>query len=159
MKQSTPNGIDQLIDKATEHVAHEQQAAEAALAKQARASTTQQYLLGGLLVVSLGVAFVQVPKFSAPFESVDPTKSATVAEADLEIITSLVEAFRLSQGRYPQSLSEVTLPAALASASAKGTLIYANQGQYFTLDWTVPPWQLRYDGQSKQLTSKPAQAK
>lgn len=101
-----------------------------------------------------------VPEFSAPFESVDPAKCATVAEADMEIIASLVVAFRLPQGRYSQSLSEVRLPAALASASsAKGTLTYAKQGEHFTLDWTVPPWQLRYDGQSKQLTSKPAPAK
>lgn len=160
MNQPTPPRIEQLVEKANQQVLLEQQRTEEALAREVRPSRTQQFLLIGLMVALVGSTIAQFPKFSAPFESVDSSTNATVAEADLEFAVVLVEAFRLSQGRYPTSLAEMALPETYANAVKKGALTYAKQGDdHFKMGLTSLPWQVSYDSQSKQLISEPASAK
>lgn len=114
-----------------------------------RKTALPRYVLLGMLVVLCGVAYVQYPRIIEPYGVPDPEESSAVATADLEAIATFVEMFRISQGRYPDSLDQINLPEGVADLIKQSNLHYRKTDNAFMLNWTLPRWRLEYDGQTQ----------
>ncbi len=154
-EQSRPN-VNELVASA-ETAVREQAAKTAAIAAtQAQPSRLQEVVLATLLLVFAGSAYVQYPKFLAPFGTLDPSKDSAVAEADLSIIAGLVETYRASQGTYPSSLAQIHMPDVVESFVAEQKIAYRVTDKSYTLEWTLPQARLVYNGDSDTVTSDKA---
>lgn len=122
--------------------------AAALAAKSGSSSTAKRLVTVVLLGLLCIIFFLQLPRFSEPFEWPDPQKDSTVAEAELEVTGSLIEAFKLAQGRLPTSLSEVSLPPALRQRAANAGLTYEQANGSYVLTWTTPHVKVVLDGAS-----------
>ena len=109
----------------------------------------------GLAVACVGMLAYQAPRISAPYESPDADSSPAVADADLEAVVSLIEAYRLGQGRYPAVLSDIRLPEGLAEVVAGSTLEYRPGEAGYVLDWTLPHWQATYSSETGKGSVQP----
>jgi len=147
--QSKPN-LTQLIGEAREDTAR-QQAATEALANQRPSQPKFKMIFGWLLLaLFVGVAFIQYPRIQAPYAW--PDVNAAVVEADLESVVTTIEAYRLSQGKYPEVLSQVRLPDNLAQWVKAAPLSYRPGDKGYALDWTLPNWQASYNSETKKLS-------
>lgn len=156
--QSNPNpnpNLHQLIDDAHE-AAIEQQTASPSNGERKTTFAPLKTIFGVLLLVAFAVVvFVQYPRMQSPYAWPDPNASSIMAEADLEAVASLIEAYRISQGQYPAVLSQVALPAGLASLVAGSVMVYSPTDTAFTLDWTLPHWHATYDSKTGRAIVEP----
>ncbi len=121
----------------------------AALAVQNRGSSTTKRLVTLVLLALLGVViFFQFPRFSEPFDWPDAEKDSAVAEAELEVTGSLIEAFKLVQGRLPTSLAELSLPAGPRQKAASAGLTYEQADGSYVLTWITPNFKVVLNGAS-----------
>ena len=144
--------LNQLIGESRE-AALQQQAATDALVNQRPSQPKFKIIFGWLLLaVFVVVAMIQYPRIQAPYAWPDVNTSAAVIEADLESVVTTIEAYRLSQGKYPEVLSQLRLPDSLAQLLATAPLSYRLGESGYTLDWTPPNWQASYNSETKKLS-------
>lgn len=150
------NNLNQLI-QSTRQDAQAQQLKMEVQASQTAPQPRGKQILGAVLVAVLVVVLVvQFPRFFAPYTWPDPATYSSGAEADLIEVVSLIEAYRLAQGRYPAVLSQVALPVGLSALIAESPLAYRPSETGFSLAWTLPHWQVSYDSQTQQVSVTPA---
>lgn len=142
------------LEELTQNAAVEAKAA-AARAERIRAapassSTVRTGLLVAVIVACVAAIAWQASRFGAPFPQPQAGADAAVAQVDLEVIAGMVEAFKLSQGRYPSTLGEVRLPETLAEFVREQTISYQTTPSAFTLEWSLPRMKATLDGATMQ---------
>jgi hypothetical protein len=154
MSDSNHN-LGELIDSSRKDVLAQQAKAEVFANQPARPPRSKQVVMVVLMAMLAAVLFTQYPRFSEPYTWPDPATSPAAAEANLIEVIGWIEAYRISQGRYPAVLSQVTLPAGLATAVAESVLVYQTTDTSYTLDWTLPHWRATYDSQTEKFSVEP----
>ena len=149
------NNLNQLIQSTQQDAQAQQRKMEALASQPAPKPRGKQILTAVLMAVFAVVLVVQFPRFSEPFTWPDPANNPSAAEADLVEVISLIEIYRLSQGKYPAVLSQLTLPAGLAGLLAESPLTYRPSETGYTLAWTLPHWQANYDSVSEKISVTP----
>lgn len=148
----TKPDLNQLIQNAHQGVV-EQQAATAAIANQLpRQSNTRNMLGYGLLIGLIVVAFFQYPRIHAPYVWPDTAASPMAAEADMEAVIAVIEAYRWSRGSYPADLGQVQFPAGLAPMLDGSKLDYAPSDNAYTLTWARPNWVGTYSSETRKIS-------
>lgn len=146
------NDLSQLIDSSRQDAQAQAAKAKARLDQPVRPPRGKQVATAVLLAAFAAVLLYQYPRFSEPYTWPDPATSTVATEADLVEVVSAIELYRLSQGKYPELLSQVTLPVELAAQVASTVLIYRPGDKSFTLDWTLPQGKATYDSLSENLS-------
>lgn len=147
--------LEQLADGAAQGVRDLHSKAAEQAAQQGAPRRGRLVLALSLAVVCAGMLAVQAPRFAAPHEWPDPARSPVVADADLETLVGLIEAYRLDKGRYPTRMAEIQLPPGLAEVVAGSSLAYRPSETSYVLDWTLPHWQATYSSESGQASVLP----
>jgi hypothetical protein len=94
--------LEQLVEGAAQGMREQQAKAAAQTARQPAPRRGRVVLAGTLALVCAGLLAVQAPRIAAPYEWPDPDRNPVVADADLETMVGLIEAYRLARGRYPR---------------------------------------------------------
>ena len=147
--------LEQLAEGAAQGISEQQTRADEQSARQAAPKRGKLVLACALAAACVGMLAHQAPRMSAPYEWPDPDRSPTVADADLETVVSLIEAYRLGQGRYPSALGDVRLPEGLAEVVAGSTLEDRPGEAGYVLDWTLPHWKATYSSESGKASVQP----
>jgi hypothetical protein len=147
--------LEQLVEGAAQGMREQQAKAAAQTARQPAPRRGRVVLAGTLALVCAGLLAVQAPRIAAPYEWPDPDRNPVVADADLETMVGLIEAYRLARGRYPASLADISLPQGLAEVVAGSKLEYRLAETSFALEWTLPHWQANYSSESGQASVQP----
>ncbi len=151
----TKPDLNQLIQNAHQGVV-EQQAATAAIAKQLpRQSNTKNMLACVLLLGLIVVAFLQYPRIHAPYVWPDAASSPMAAEADMEAVMGVIEAYRWSRGSFPANLGQVQFPAGLAPMLDGSKLDYSPSDKAYSLTWMRPNWIATYSGETGKISVQP----
>ncbi len=108
-----------------------------------------------LLAVFCGVLYYQYPRILVPYALPNAQTDPTVVEADLEFIGEMVETYRFSQGKYPETLERVRLPAGLAELVARFPLEYRLRDKPFTPEWKPYRWHAVYESDARKITVVP----
>ncbi|TSA12666.1 MAG: hypothetical protein D4R79_07195 [Comamonadaceae bacterium] len=149
------NKLNQVIEAARQD-AQAQQVRADALAKRPTPQPRGKQIFTMLLLAAFAMVLLyQFPRFSEPYTWPDPASNPTAAEADLIAVVGLIEAYRISQGKYPVVLSQVAIPQGLAALISESALRYMPSEQAYTLDWTLPNWHATYDSQTEKLSVQP----
>lgn len=117
-----------------------------------QASKVKPVLMAVLLLAFAGLAWLQYPRIDAPFGTLDPAQDQGVAEADLALLGGLVEAYRASQGSYPDSIDQVRLSDGLSEFVSNQKIAYRKTDQAYVLEWALPRWRAVLDGESGKVT-------
>jgi hypothetical protein len=153
------NKLNELIESARQDVQAQQVRADA-MAKRPTPQPRGKQIFTMVLVAAFAmVLWYQFPRFSEPYTWPDPASNPTAAEADLIAVVGLIEAYRISQGKYPEVLSQVAIPEGLAALISEWALQYRPSEQAYTLDWTLPNWHATYDSQTEKLSVQPVDKK
>lgn len=156
MSTSDPKpSLEQLAEGAAQSMQEQQARAAEQAAHQAAPKRGKLVMAIALMVACIGMLAYQAPRISEPYEWPDPDSSPMVADADLEAVVSLIETYRLSQGRYPASLSDIRLPEGLTEVVAGSALEYRPGEAGYALDWTLPHWRATYSSESGQANVQP----
>ncbi len=144
-EHNKPTNLDGLVEAATESVRQQQDKAAELAAKQPSQPRTRQIFTLMPIAIFAAVLFYQFPRFVEPYALPDPATNPKVIEAELEAIAGVIEAYRFSKGKYPESFDQVRLPAGLAEAVAKTRLEYQLKNNSYVLSWTPFHWQAVLD--------------
>ena len=150
------NKLSDLIESTQQDALAQQAKMEQGLQQAVNQPRGRQIFAAVLMVAFAFVLFTQYPRFSEPYTWPDPATNSGAAEGELAAVAGLIEAYRISQGSYPSTLSQVALPEGLAALIADSVLVYRTADQTFTLDWTLPHWHATYDSQSEAVRVEPA---
>lgn len=152
MSQQKPeDDISVLAGAADASIRGQQEKAAALAATPPKRPVAKQILTILLLVAFVVIAWIQYPRFNEPFGHPDPTQDPAVAEADLNLLATLLESYRLSQGKYPTTLDEVHLPDAIAAFVAEQKITYRQTDKAYVLDWTLPRWHALFNGETRKV--------
>lgn len=149
------NKLNQVIEAARQDAQAQQAKVDAQISKVVTPPRGKQIFTMLLLAALAMVLLYQFPRFSEPYTWPDPASNPTAAEADLIAVVGLIEAYRISQGKYPVVLSQVAVPEGLAALISESALQYMPSEQAYTLDWTLPNWHATYDSQTEKLSVQP----
>jgi hypothetical protein len=156
MSTSDPKpSLEQLAEGVTQTILEQQTRAAEQSARQAAPKKGNLVLAIVLMVACVGMLAYQAPRIATPYEWPDADSSPMVADADLEAVVSLIETYRLSQGRYPAALSDIRLPQGLSEVVAGSELAYRPAGAGYVLDWTLPHWHATYSSETGQANVQP----
>jgi hypothetical protein len=147
--------MEQMAEGAAQGIREQQSRAAEQAARQAAPRQGKFVLAVALVVACVGMLAYQMPRISAPYEWPDPDRSPAVADADLETVVSLIETYRVSQGRYPAALSDIRLPEGLAEVVGKSKLEYRLGETGYLLDWTLPHWHATYSSETGKPSVQP----
>ena len=153
MSESRPD-LGQLIESTRQDAQAQQAKIDARVQQTAPAPRAKQMLTLLLLAVFALVLFYQAPRFAAPYAWPDPATHSGAAEADLIEVVTLIETYRVSQGRYPTVLSQITWPPGLAADIEQSAPAYNLGPSGYTLEWTRPHWRTRYDSQTQKVQAE-----
>lgn len=106
---------------------------------------------GVLLVLAIAFLFTNMSRFSEPYQLDDFHDESEIVAADLNLIASEIEAYRLTRGGYPESLGEVEFSVDLNEIMQGTELTYQLQGDSFNLNWLLPSWRASFDGDLGQI--------
>lgn len=156
---SSDDPLQSLAQRAETAVADQQAraenvAAQAEAARQKQAS--KRTLLAVLLVACVASLTFQWRAFREPFPTAQPGESTAVAEGDLRAMAVFVDAYRLSQGRYPEKLDDVRLPEGMASLVRDHGVRYASTQTGYTLQWSLPAQHVVYDSATGEARINPS---
>lgn len=151
--------LGDLIDATQQDALAQQDKVEKNIHQVAKQPRAKQIFTALLLAVFAVVMFTQYPRFSEPYAWPDPSTHPGAAEGELITVVGLIEAYRISQGRYPATLSQVAIPEGLAALIADSALDYRAAEQSYTLDWTLPHWQASYNSVTEKVSVVPAAKK
>lgn len=135
MSESQPKpNMSQLIQEAHEGVVQKQEDAALAIQKQPTESKIKTILAYVLVVFCITLAVTQYPRIHKPYSWPDSTNSIAI-EADMEAVVGVIEAYRLSQGQYPDSLIQIRIPNSLENIMNASTLNYSLNEKNYVLTW------------------------
>lgn len=154
MSNSNRN-LGDLIESTRKDAQAQQAKAEEALSRSSQQPRGKQILAALLMVVFAGVLVTQYPRFGEPLSWPDPASNPSAAEGELVAVVSLVEAYRISQGKVPTALNQISIPQSLATLIAETELVYRPGEQAYTLDWKLPHWLASYDSSTEKLSIEP----
>lgn len=154
-EQKPEDNIRELADAANASIREQLEKSEAVAAAQPKPSVARKVLMIVLLLAFAGIASVQYPHFQEPFGRPDPNHDPKVAEADLAIIATMIQDYRLSQGEYPGTLDQVRLPESLAAFVAEQKITYRQTEKAYVLDWILPSWHAVLDGETEKVNVSP----
>ena len=149
------NNLDQLIESARQDARVQQARSDAHISQTATVPRAKQIFATVLVAVCVVVLFYQYPRFSEPYAWPDPATNAGAAEARLIELVGLIETYRFSQGRYPETLGRIAVPEGLAPAIASSVPQYRPIEMAYTLDWTMPHWRATYDSRTEKVSVEP----
>ena len=149
------NNLDKLIESTRQDAIAQQAKTDAQINQAAAAPRGKQILAVVLVAVCAIVLFYQYPKFSEPYAWPDPATNPSAAEGQLIELVTLIETYRISQGRYPETLSQIALPQGLAAAVASSVPQYRPTESAYTLDWAMPHWRAAYDSLTEKVKVEP----
>lgn len=149
------NNLGQLIESTRQDALAQQARSDAQINQSAALPRGKQILAAVLLAVCAVVLFYQYPRFSEPYAWPDPVTNSSAAEAQLMELVELIENYRVSQGRYPETLSQIALPEGLATVVAGSVPLYRRTETAYTLDWTLPHWHASFDGMTEKVSVAP----
>jgi len=153
------NNLGELIESARKDVQAQQAKVDEQIHKAPTPPRGKQIFTALLLVVLTVVLFYQYPRFSEPYAWPDPATNPSAAEGSLIEVVALIETYRISQGRYPEQLSQIAMPQGLASLIADSPLLYRPAEQTYNLDWTLPHWRATYDSLTEKVSMEPLASK
>lgn len=151
-----PDSLNDLVSAATDRVRQQQNQAAAVAARRPSPPRGKMILTAMLLVVMAGLFVHQYPRLLEPYALPDPNADSKVVEAELEGIAELIERYRTTEGKYPDSLDRLRLPGGLAAVVANHKLGYQVTDKAYVLDWKRPRWHAVLDGGTGQLKVTPA---
>jgi hypothetical protein len=150
-EQNKPTSLDGLVEAATDSVRQQQDKAADLATKQPSQPRAKQIFTAMPIAIFAAVLFYQFPRFAEPYVLPDPATNPKVIEAELEAIAGVIEAYRFSQGKYPESLNQVQLPVGLAEAVANTRLEYQLKENFYVLNWTPFHWQAVLNGETGKI--------
>jgi hypothetical protein len=150
------NNLGELIESTRQDAQAQQAEADAKLNSVASQPRGKQMLTAVLMVVFAVVLFYQYPRFAEPYTWPDPATNSGAAEGVLIEVVGLVESYRISQGRYPDTLSQIAIPAGLSALITDSVLLYKPGEQSYKLDWTLAHWHASYDSQTEKVSVTPS---
>jgi hypothetical protein len=153
--QQPEDNLNELAGAAKDSIRQQQEKADALAAVRPRPSMARQIVTALLVLAFVAVAWVQYPRVHEPFGRPDPNQEPAVAEADLTILATLIQSYRLAQGKYPTSLDQVRLPDGLAAFVAEQKIAYRQTDSAYVLEWTLPRWRAVLDGESGKVDITP----
>lgn len=149
------NKLDDLIESSRQDVQAQQARLEAEIGKSAPPPRGKQFFASVLLAVLAVLLLYQYPRFTEPYAWPEPATHANAAEGSLMEVVGLIETYRISQGKVPEVLSQVAIPAGLAALMGESPLLYQAREQAYTLDWTLAHWHATYDSQTETVNVAP----
>ena len=150
------NNLSDLIESSRQE-AQAQQAKLDALRDQSAPAPRAKQILTTLLLAAAAVSlFYQAPRFTEPLVWPDPATNPAAAEGDLAEVVGFIEAYRLSQGKYPATLSQVNFSSGLAALISESVLRYQPTEQGYALDWTQANWHATFDSVTQKVVVEPA---
>ena len=156
MNQQKPeDNINELADAATTSIREQKEKSAALATAQPKRSMLRQIAMTVLLLAFAGIAVVQYPRFHEPFGRPDANQDPMVAEADLSVIATMIQSYRISQGSYPATLDQVRLPETLAAFVAEQKIAYHQTDKAYALDWSLPRWHAVFDGETGKVEVTP----
>jgi hypothetical protein len=150
-EQNKPTSLDGLVEAATDSVRQELGKAAELANKQPPQPRARQIFTAMPIAIFAAVLLYQFPRFAEPYALPDPATNPKVIEAELEAIAGLIEDYRFSQGKYPESLNQVRLPVGLDEAVANTKLEYQLKENSYVLNWTPFHWQAVLDGATGKI--------
>lgn len=157
-QQNQEDHIRKLVDVASKSIAQQQEKADALAEKRAKPSITKQVFVSMLIVAFAAIALVQYPRFHEPFGRPDPNQDAAVAEADLIVISMMIQGYNLAQGKLPSTLDEIRLPDSLATFVVENKIAYRLTEKSYALDWNLPRWTAVFDGETGKVDVVPVKS-
>jgi hypothetical protein len=100
------------------------------------------------IVISAVIIYIRYPLLIEPYSSQIPANDPTVIETDLQLIAIQIESSRTTDNGYPESLDRIAFLQSLAEIISDTELTYQNNGNSFSLEWSLPEWQASYDSLS-----------
>lgn len=149
------NNLGDLIESARKDVQAQQAKVEDQIHKAPTPPHGKQIFAALLVVVLTFVLFYQYPRFSEPYTWPDPATNPSAAEGSLLEVVGLIETYRISQGKYPEQLSQIAIPQGLAQLNADSPIVYRPTEQAYTLEWTLSHWRTRYDSLTDKVSIEP----
>ena len=151
--------LDKLVNQADSAVSHKQALADEAIRK---ATTPRTHPVKSAMAIILPLAFVallayQYPRFFEPYPIPDPTKDASVAEADLEALAETIAVYKTATGQLPENLEAIGMPPDYKAWVKESGIIYSLNDDDFKLEWSLPKWKVRYDSATAKLETLPAE--
>ena len=159
MTDNNPHtNLENLVSKADTAVSAKQAQADEAIRK---ATTPRTHPVKTAFTLLLPVAFVglllyQYPRFIEPYPIPDPTKDASVAAADLEALAETIAIYKTATGRLPENLEAIGMPPEYRAFVKESGIVYKLNGDNFTLDWSLPKWNVGYDSSKEKVETKPS---
>ncbi len=150
-EQQKPEDFNDLVEAATQSVHRQQEQAAARAARPAPQPRSKQVFCALLVAAMAGLFIHQYPRIAQPYLLPDADTDSTVVAAELEVVAELIDGYRLSQGKLPESLDKVRLPTGLAAVVGSTTLAYEIKGEAYVLDWRLPHWHAVLDGTTGQV--------
>jgi len=154
-ENNNSNHLEDLIQNTTENIRQQQEHAASLAAKQPNQSRIKTILTFGLFAIFSALVYLQYPRIIAPYELPDPNTDPTVLEAELILVSDAIEAYRLEQGQYPESLDQIKLPSGFEKGSDSSKLSYQRMEKFYTLDWKQPKWHAKLNSGTRELTVIP----
>ena len=155
IEKNRHNDLEDLIQTTTDDLRQQQEKANIFAAKRPSPLRGKQILALFLLAVFSGVLYYQYPQIVEPYALPDARTDPAVVEADLEVIGGLIEAYRLSKGKYPEGLDRVLLPAGVAELVARFPPEYRLSDKSFTLEWKPYRWHAVYESDTGKINVVP----
>lgn len=149
------NNLGELIESTRQDAITQQAKTDALNNQAAKAPRGKQIATAVLLAIFVVVLFYQFPRFSEPYIWPDPAANPSAAEGRLVEVVGLIETYRISQGKYPEQLSQIALPRGLSQLIAESPILYRPTEQAYTLEWTQPHWRTRYDSVTEKVSVEP----
>jgi hypothetical protein len=150
------NNLGDLIESARKDVQAQQDKVDEQIHRAPTPPRGKQIFTALLLAVLTAVLLYQYPRFDEPYTWPDPATNPSAAEGSLIEVVGLIETYRISQGKYPEQLSQIAMPQGLAQRIADSPLLYRPAEQAYTLEWAQPHWRTRYDSLTEKVIVEPA---
>lgn len=150
--------LQKLAQRADTEVTAQEARSEAVAAKAEAArqnSGFKRALLAVFMLACIASLALQWRALREPFQTASPGESVAVAEGDLRAIAVFVDAFQLSQGRYPENLGEVRLPEGIAAMVRDHGVRYERTAADYRLLWALPAQQVVFDGANDEARVTP----
>jgi hypothetical protein len=154
-EDNKPDNLEGLIQNTSANIRQQQDKASALADNRSKPSPTKKILAFASLATFAALLYFQYPRIIAPYALPDPNTDPTVIEGELVVVSELIEAYKLSQGRYPESLGNVKLLPALGEGVDISGLSYQLKDSGYVLDWQYPKWHGKLNSVTGEIAVTP----
>jgi competence protein ComGC len=160
-ENSNSDHLEGLIQDTTDNIREQQEKGEALAAKQNKTSRTKPiFLLVSLVVLSV-IFFIQYPRIIAPYELPDPNTNPIILESELILLSEAIEAYRLEQGQYPDSIDMIKTTPGIDQnliSSKNSNLSYLRKQNSYIIEWKQYTWHGKLNSESGEIKITPLHA-